>query len=76
MIVTSDIKDFPESVLGRYGIVAKRPDAFLLDFCESNAQELHGVIDDIAHTWGDPAGVVLAALSASAPQTAARLAER
>lgn len=73
VIVTSNTKDFPHSVLDRYGILAQSPDAFLLGLSENYAPTLRAVVDDIAHTWNDPADVVLASLSTSAPQTVARL---
>ncbi|MCA0296109.1 MAG: PIN domain-containing protein [Actinobacteria bacterium] len=73
VIVTSNTKDFPMSVLDQYGIVVQRPDDFLLGLCEDHAPTLRAVIDDIARTWDDPAEVVLASLGASAPETAARL---
>lgn len=73
VIVTSNTKDFPTSVLDPYGIVAQHPDAFLLGLWENHAPTLRAVIDDIARTWNDPAEAVLASLGASAPETAARL---
>lgn len=73
VIVTSNTKDFPNSVLDQYGIAAQRPDAFLLALCENHAPTIRAVVNDIARTWDDPAEVVLTSLAASAPETAARL---
>lgn len=76
VIVTSNTADFPATVLERHGIVAQRPDDFLLELCETDASKLHAVIGDIARTWNDPAVAVFASLAASVPRTVARLASR
>ena len=40
IIVTFNLKDFPNSILTRYGIVAQHPDLFICDFIDRNPQQV------------------------------------
>lgn len=45
-IVTSNLRDFPDAETGRYGIVAKHPDDFILECIGANAAIAARILDD------------------------------
>lgn len=76
VIVTANLRDFPDSVLSAWDVEARHPDDFLLDQFHIDALSLHRVIQDIANAWRDPdagASEVLDALERDAPRAAAAL---
>jgi predicted nucleic acid-binding protein len=64
LIVTSNLKDFPDDALAAYGVEAKGPDDFLVDQYFLDEALLPRVIADISRSWQQPGGelVVVAAL--------------
>lgn len=48
MIVTNNLKDFPEGELSRWNIEAKHPDDFLVDQFHLDAIALHVIVQQIA----------------------------
>lgn len=76
VIVTANLRDFPEEVLSGWDVEAKHPDDFLLDQFYIDALSMHRIVQDIADAWHDPeAGVhqVLDSLERDAPRVAAAL---
>jgi hypothetical protein len=55
LIVTSNLKDFPDDALVSYGIEARGPDDFLVDQYFLDEALLRGVVTDIARSWHKPA---------------------
>jgi len=58
VIVTSNIKDFPESALEQWNVEAKTPDEFMLDQLYLNGPVLYGAIQRVADSWRNPPGTV------------------
>lgn len=74
VIVTANLRDFPEIILSGWDVEAKHPDDFLLDQFYIDALSMHRIVQDIADAWRDPdAGVqeVLDSLERDAPRVAA-----
>lgn len=72
VIVTRNLRDFPGDVLGRWGIEAQHPDAFLTGLHEAYPEMLRGIVTAIARAWGGNATAsdVLDRLAVDAPHTA------
>ncbi|MDR1185461.1 MAG: PIN domain-containing protein [Coriobacteriales bacterium] len=51
VIVTKNLKDFPEDELGKWDIVVKHPDAFLTEMFVRHPTAVAEIIDEIATTW-------------------------
>jgi hypothetical protein len=54
IIVTFNLKDFPASILHRYGIVAKHPDVFISDSIERNPQQVLESVETIRSRLKNP----------------------
>jgi hypothetical protein len=54
IIVTFNLKDFPASILDRYGIVAKHPDVFLRDLIEQNPEQVLEAVETIRSRLKNP----------------------
>ena len=65
LIVTSNLKDFPDGALVSYGIEARGPDDFLVDQYFLDEALLRTVVADIARSWHKPGGEVLDAMERS-----------
>jgi predicted nucleic acid-binding protein len=64
LIITENLKDFPESALTRWNIEAQRPDEFLLDLIDLDQQTVYAQVQRIADSWKHPPGSVEDVLSA------------
>lgn len=69
IIVTSNLKDFPASVLAPLGIGAQSPDDFLSGLHDFAAFEMVSVVTDIAAAWRSPDATVAGVLDSLAIQT-------
>lgn len=49
-IVTANLRDFPTRVLGRFDVVRRDPDGFLLDFATADKQSLRDAVEEVFHT--------------------------
>ncbi|MGH3567031.1 MAG: hypothetical protein ACRDRH_13555 [Pseudonocardia sp.] len=58
VIVTSNIKDFPEAALAPWNIEAKSPDDFVLDQYHLDGPAVHGAVQRVADGWTHPPGSV------------------
>jgi predicted nucleic acid-binding protein len=58
VIVTSNVRDFPESALESWNVEAKTPDEFLLDQFHLSGPVLYGAIQRVADSWKNPPGTV------------------
>lgn len=54
IIVTANLKDFPEETLARYGIVAMHPDDFLTYLWEQDADAVREVVTEMAAAMKNP----------------------
>ena len=54
IIVTFNLKDFPDPILAKYGIVAQHPDVFIGDLIERYPQRVLQVIDTILARLKNP----------------------
>ena len=63
IVVTTNLKDFPASVLRSWDIEAKHPDQFVLDQIDLNRQAIYGAVQRIADSWRNPPGTVPDVLS-------------
>ena len=72
VIVTRNLRDFPDDALGPWGIQAQHPDVFLTRLHETHPDMLGRIVIEIAHAWrGDAtAPEVLDRLAVDTPQTA------
>jgi hypothetical protein len=78
VIVTKNLKDFPESELGKWGIVAKHPDVFLTEMFAQYPTTVAEIIDEIAATWHSSDTTrndVLASLRVEAPEASKHIDE-
>lgn len=76
VIVTANLKDFPDEVLAQWDVEARHPDDFILDQFHIDGLALHRIIQNVADTWRNPdSGVneVLDSLEKDAPRAAAAL---
>lgn len=76
VIVTSNLRDFPEDTLATWDMEAKHPDDFLVDQFHIDGVRMHQIVQSVADAWRKPdASVtdVLDSLEVEAPQTAALL---
>jgi len=77
LIVTQDLKDFPDEALAPYGISAIHPDEFLLDLLDLDPTGVTAALNQQRRRLRSPALTVEAfhqALSVNVPQFAAELA--
>lgn len=68
VIVTNNVRDFPESALSCWDVEAKRADDFVVDQLGLNATVVWACVQQIAHSWRNPpstVGDVLASLERS-----------
>jgi predicted nucleic acid-binding protein len=63
LIITENLKDFPESALTRWNIEAQSPDEFLLDLIDLDQQTVYAQVQRIADSWKHPPGTVEDVLS-------------
>lgn len=63
VIVTTNLKDFPEDVLSRWNVQAKHPDDFVLDQIDLDRQAVYGAVQRIADSWHNPPGTAHEALN-------------
>ena len=73
IIVTKNIRDFPQSKTEEWSITAKHPDEFLAELAAANTSTLVEIINDITATWKSAEATpakVLDSLSVEAPKTA------
>jgi PIN domain len=54
IIITFNLKDFPDSILVRYGIVAQHPDVFVSDIIERYPQQVLQSVDTIVSRLKNP----------------------
>ena len=54
IIVTFNLKDFPESILAKYGIAAQHPDVFVGDLIERYPQQILQAVDTILDRLKNP----------------------
>jgi cytochrome P450 len=76
VIVTKNLRDFPDERLSLMGIIAQHPDTFLSELCIEHIEALLTVITDIAAAWREPAAntaYVIEQLANEIPATAAKL---
>jgi predicted nucleic acid-binding protein len=64
LIVTENLKDFPESALTKWNIEAQSPDEFLLDLIDLDQQTVYAQVQRIADSRKHPPGSVEDVLSA------------
>ncbi len=68
VIVTANIKDFPDSALATRNVEAKHPDAFIMDQINLDSRAVYSAVQQIADSWKNPPGTigdVLASLARS-----------
>lgn len=58
IVVTSNLKDFPEDALSPWNIEAKSPDDFVLDQFHLDGPAVHGAVQRVADGWSNPPGSV------------------
>lgn len=63
LIVTTNLRDFPDDVLGGWNVEAKHPDDFVLDQIDLDRQAVYGAVQRIADSWRNPPGTVHDALN-------------
>lgn len=63
LIITENLKDFPESALTRWNIEAQSPDEFLLDLIDLDQQTVYAQVQRIVDSWKHPPGTVEDVLS-------------
>lgn len=56
VIVTDNLRDFPDEVLSRWDIEAKSADDFILDQLHLDAPAIHVAVQQIADSWRNPPG--------------------
>jgi predicted nucleic acid-binding protein len=64
LIITENLKDFPESALTKWNVEAQSPDEFLLDLIDLDQQTVYAQVQRIADSWKHPPGSVEDVLSA------------
>ena len=58
MIVTSNLKDFPEKELGTFDIEPKSPDEFVRAQIDLNRDAVYAAVQQIADSWRNPPGTI------------------
>ena len=66
VIVTNNVRDFPESALATWNVEAKQPDAFVMDQINLDARAVYSAVQQIADTWNNPPGTFNDVLDAMA----------
>lgn len=77
VIVTANLRDFPDSKLTQFGIEAKHPDEFVMDLFHLDGVRVHQAVSATAAAWrhppGTPADVCDRLAAAGLPISAAAL---
>jgi len=76
VIVTKNTRDFPNRLLGAWGITAQHPDDFLAALVDDAGSVLAGIIEQMAVAWRSPTATthtVLDQLQADIPKTTEKL---
>lgn len=73
VIVTRNLRDFPDDRLSTWSVKAQHPDDFLAELHQEHPEVLGGIVTEIARVWGDDARPddVLDRLALDTPGTAA-----
>ena len=58
VLVTLNIRDFPEAALQQWDIDAKSPDEFILDQLDLSREAVYGAVQRIADSWTRPPATV------------------
>ncbi|MFI7062588.1 hypothetical protein ACIBL3_16520 [Kribbella sp. NPDC050124] len=58
MIVTDNLKDFPDDALAGWNVEARSPDEFLHDLIDLDRQAVYGAVQRIADSMRNPPGTV------------------
>ena len=56
VIVTANLRDFPDSELAQFGIEAKHPDEFVMDLFHLDGVRVHQAVSATAAAWRNPPG--------------------
>ncbi|MFD6860325.1 PIN domain-containing protein [Rhodococcus sp. NPDC060090] len=56
VIVTANLRDFPESALAQFGVEAKHPDEFVMDLFNLDGARVHQAVSATAAAWRNPPG--------------------
>jgi hypothetical protein len=78
VIVTKNLRDFPEGELEKWGITPKHPDTFLMEMFAQCPTTVAEIVNEIAATWQSPDVTyndVLVSLKVEAPETSERITE-
>lgn len=66
VIVTANVRDFPDAALARWDLEAKHPDAFIMDQINLDSRAVYSAVQQIADSWRRPPGTIGDVLSALA----------
>lgn len=58
VLVTRNLRDFPDPSVEQWDIDTKSPDDFILDQLDLNREAVYGAVQRIADSWKNPAGSV------------------
>lgn len=58
VIVTDNVRDFPDSALATWNVEAKQPDAFVMDQIDLDVRAVYSAVQQIADTWKNPPGTI------------------
>jgi len=58
-LVTANLKDFPNRVLSRHGIIRRDPDGFLLEIAQTEAAQFYEIATDVLNTASQMNGAQL-----------------
>lgn len=58
VLVTRNIRDFPEAAVQQWDIDVKSPDDFVLDQLDLSRETVYGAVQRIADSWTSPPGTV------------------
>lgn len=58
VLVTWNVRDFPDAALQPWDIDVKSPDAFVLDQLDLGREAVYGAVQRIADSWTSPPGTV------------------
>ena len=56
VIVTANLRDFPDAELAQFGIEAKHPDEFVMDLFHLDGVRVHQAVSATATAWRNPPG--------------------